>query len=794
MALTWCAARAQNVGIGTTTPAKKLDVQGLGGLRVSTTNEGSGIADWIAANLGATTGDRLVMGLLHGNATIGAHNNALNQWTKLYLAPVGGINIGSLAGTGNRMVMTDANGDLSTQAIPMGSGGTVTNVVAATTPGNPITVTDGATSPVLDMLSANASRNGYLSSIDWTIFNNKFTLPPLNNGSLLFSNGSTLAENNAKLFWDNTNLRLGIGTAAPTKPLDIRGPGGLKASSGNTGAGTVDWIAGDFGGTAGDRVVMGLLEGKATLGAHNNALAGWAKLHLAPSGGLNIGSLAGTGDRMVVADANGDLSAQPFPTGDNLGNHTAGQNLRLNGNWLSNDGAATGIRVANGGNVGINLASPQGVLDIPLTATSYNQTYTAVPEPGSWITGYGVPITFCNTCFGLEHRESWRRAFDGNTRTYSGLSINSMETTFTVGQDYSFTDVNPNPPGPKVIRRYRIVIGNHYNVGNISATYRLYGSNSGVGEHQPGVLLHSNTVTGQSIDLTHDLTNTTAYRYYYVSIRSSEFAYNVYQGVSDRPHITDLYFFEENINATQVSGAFTVKDNGNVGVGTNAPTANLDVVGPLRLRNGAVTGAVLTSDANGNATWVSPSTSIANAGSLTVSSPNTGTNTANWIAINAGNSATGTGTNTDRFVAGNVNGNVTIGGHNKDLNAWTDVVINGGSATVTVGGPANASPPIGNEASAGVPRRLTVNGSIRQGYYGVSTGDIPANGLVVITWNHNLGYNPVVMTSLDQTGGGSYMDFCTVVTNSINANQIQFIIRNRGNNNALGSLRWILVW
>ena len=38
-------------------------------------------------------------------------------------------------------------------------------------------------------------------------------------------------------------------------------------------------------------------------------------------------------------------------SGDHLGNHTAIQNLKLNGNWLSNDGGNEGIRIDNSGNV-----------------------------------------------------------------------------------------------------------------------------------------------------------------------------------------------------------------------------------------------------------------------------------------------------------------------------------------------------------------------------------------------------------------------------------------------------------
>jgi hypothetical protein len=75
----------------------------------------------------------------------------------------------------------------------------------------------------LSITQANTSTNGFLSSTDWTTFNGKFTLPALTSGSVLFSNGTTIAQNNANLFWDNTNSRLGIGTASPASALHIFG-------------------------------------------------------------------------------------------------------------------------------------------------------------------------------------------------------------------------------------------------------------------------------------------------------------------------------------------------------------------------------------------------------------------------------------------------------------------------------------------------------------------------------------------------------------------------------------------
>ena len=49
---------------------------------------------------------------------------------------------------------------------------------------------------------------------------------------------------------------------------------------------------------------------------------------------------------------------------DNLGNHIATDNIRLNGNYLSNDGGSEGIRVDNAGNVGIGTNTPTARLNI----------------------------------------------------------------------------------------------------------------------------------------------------------------------------------------------------------------------------------------------------------------------------------------------------------------------------------------------------------------------------------------------------------------------------------------------
>jgi len=64
----------------------------------------------------------------------------------------------------------------------------------------------------------------------------------------------------------------------------------------------------------------------------------------------NLGSIAYSTDDDVILQYNGTAWVV---TGDNLGNHTATQNIETNGNFISGDGGDEGIVVDNNGNVGI---------------------------------------------------------------------------------------------------------------------------------------------------------------------------------------------------------------------------------------------------------------------------------------------------------------------------------------------------------------------------------------------------------------------------------------------------------
>ncbi len=131
--------------------------------------------------------------------------------------------------------------------------------------------------------------------------------------------------------------------------------------------------------------------------------------------GGNIDLIAGSNVTITPDDANNTITIAAIggTAGDNLGNHTATQNIKLNSHWLSGDGGNEGVFVNNEGNVGIGTTAP--VVQCHINDVLY---------VGSYIS---PPFTFKNSSIYLGHSRKF-------ISQQSGINVNGTNDWITFGQ------------------------------------------------------------------------------------------------------------------------------------------------------------------------------------------------------------------------------------------------------------------------------------------------------------------------------------------------------------------------
>jgi hypothetical protein len=139
----------------------------------------------------------------------------------------------------------------------------------------------------------------------------------------------------------------------------------------------------------------------------------------------------------------------------------------------------------------------------------------------------------------------------------------------------------------------------------LSLSIAASAQNVGIGTATPNMKLHVSSLSDTAllqVDNNAVLANNTNVGMYF---KNGSYYTGAIKTTGTGSNVARLGFYTFAIaNQNQLLERMSILDNGNVGIGTNNPSAKLEVNGSVKITGGTPgTGKVLTSDANGLATW-----------------------------------------------------------------------------------------------------------------------------------------------------------------------------------------------
>src|SRR5581483_228541 len=270
-------------------------------------------------------------------------------------------------------VITGTNFTMYTPGSGSGGSGTVTSV-ALSLPSTLLTVTGSPVTSSGTLTGALATHIDLTSATD-------IKLPGLTTvGSIPFAGtGGVVAQDNANLFWDATNHRLGIGTTTPAVNLVVNGASNPQARiiSGDTNATVMTQAStttGRFGVDSSEAFVSSDNAGK-NFSVYINPGSGVTKFaDFLSQGNLTLNGISGTDPFYIKTAGSSDDAAVVIPNADNQTSVAYGVQDAAATNWrwyVSKSG------VHNWGPAGSSVDTNLYRLGVGILATDNNLSLTA---------------------------------------------------------------------------------------------------------------------------------------------------------------------------------------------------------------------------------------------------------------------------------------------------------------------------------------------------------------------------------------------------------------------------------
>lgn len=600
-----------NVGIGTTSPGSKLDVNGnvnlssgseitFAGARALymdasrnliqgeqageflTSGSNNNIIGYQAGRNNSTGSNNLIIGYRAGLANTTGSSNAFVGYRAGHLNTVGsnnfygGLNAGYGATSGLNNIALGTNSGFS-----LGSG--KNNAFIGRDAGrNTVGVNDNVfIGYQAGIDNTTGASNTYIGSGADGDNGQSYT-----NATAIGAN-TKVAADNAVVLGNNANV--GIGTGAPGAKLHVVGD--VRIVDGNQGSGKV--LTSDANGVASWQTPSG--GGVNTLDeAYDQGGMGAGKMITADSGAVHIGGedglmvtgTFGSGDIVSVTGAGTRMFFNPRKSAFRAGTSTS---ALWDNDSIGNYSAATGFGTLASGDY--SMAS-----GIYSTARGDNSTAVGYNAFGGGVSSFASGHV---TVAAGDHSTAMGYLTDAlgdNSTAIGNLANASGDNSVSIG-------FNTESDG-----EYATAIG--YNTDGAGYSSTAIGNNTKANATYSTALGKNSTANGNS---------SMAMGYYITAPSFAETVIGSYNtdytpsSTSTFASTDRLFVIGNGTGSGAKSDAMVLLKNGNTGIGTSTPGAKLHVVGDVQIVDGNQSnGKVLTSDANGVASWQTPSVGSSN--------------------------------------------------------------------------------------------------------------------------------------------------------------------------------------